>query len=122
MYSVELVKLTGANFESNIYKPGSVAQFKCIEAHNVAKNRYAFRIWFSAMKKTTMLKTSRYFEMTVICSNSGQGCIIVGRSLLEGYLLTRQVSFGRVSIDWDLLVWDLKVRNLLSCNREITQY
>ena len=74
MYSVELVKLTGANFESNIYKPGSVAKFKCIEILNVAKNRYAFRIWFSAMKKTKMLKTIRYFEMTVICGNSGQEC------------------------------------------------
>ena len=62
-----------ANFKSTVYKPGFVVQIKCIEVLNVAKNYYAFRIFFSAFKKTKLPKTIGYFEMTVICGNSGQG-------------------------------------------------
>ena len=73
MYSVELVKLTWTNFESTVYKPGFVVKFRCIEDLNVTKNQNAFRILFSVIKKTNMLKTNLYFEMTVICGNSEQG-------------------------------------------------
>ena len=52
VYSVELVKLPGTEFEGADYKLGSFVQFKCIEILNVAKNRFAFRILFSAIKKT----------------------------------------------------------------------
>ena len=76
MYSVQLVKLTGANFESTVYKPGFVVQFKCIEVLNVGKNYNAFRILFSAIKKKKLLKTIGYFEMTVICGNSGQWLLL----------------------------------------------
>ena len=73
-HSVELVKLTGANLESTVHKPGSVVEFECIEVFNVAKIQYAFRILYAAIKKTKLLKTIGCFEMTAICGNSGQRC------------------------------------------------
>ena len=76
MYSVELIKLIGKNFESTVYKPGSVVRFKCIEVLKIAKIQYAFRVMFFAIKKTKMLKMIRYFIMMVIRSNSRQGCCL----------------------------------------------
>ena len=84
MHSVELVNLTGANFESAVYKPGSVVQFKRIEVLNVAINQYAFRIFF-AVENTKLLETIRCIEMTVVCGNSGLGCRLVTTVWISRY-------------------------------------